>query len=259
MSNYLKSEFYKLVHRAYPFVILILCSITAIIINYAVWYSQEVIRIPFAIEGEDMLMAGLYMMASVIWYMIIFTTDIGFSGEWRNNTMKNTVSFGTNRNTIFFGKCIMNFLILLIGILIVSDIYVLSNYLFFHNDGSLTTAVYGEFFLRFALMLPLIFAGQMMASSLCMFFSTDLLWCGIYAVVIALLPNGIYLISELFPEMREIRILYEYLPTTCLTRLAFSQNELTSELINQSMLVALVVVAVPTVVSLIVFNKKEIK
>lgn len=259
MSKFLKSEFYKLVHRAYPFVILILCSITAILINYAVWYSQEVMRIPFTISGEDMLMAGLYMMASVIWYMIIFTTDIGFSGEWRNNTMKNTVSFGTNRYVIFFGKCIMNFLILLIGIVIVSDIYVLSNYLFFHNDGSLVTSVYGNFFERFLLMLPLVFAGQMMASSLCMFFSTDLLWCGIYAVVIALLPNGIYLISELFPEMREIRILYEYLPTTCLTRIAFFQTELTDELITRSMIVALVVMVVPTVVSMLVFNKKEIK
>lgn len=42
-------------------------------------------------------------------------------------------------------------------------------------------------------MLPMIIAGQTMASSLCMFFSTDLLWCGIYAVVVALLPNGIML------------------------------------------------------------------
>ena len=63
--------------------------------------------------------AGLYMMATIVWYCIIFTTDIGFSGEWRNNTMKNIVSFGTSRNTIFFGKCIVNTLLLLIGIVVV--------------------------------------------------------------------------------------------------------------------------------------------
>ncbi len=257
MSNYLKSEFYKLIHRAYPFVLLILCCITAILINAAVWYSQEVMRIPFTIEGADMLLAGLYMMASVIWYMIIFTTDIGFSGEWRNNTMKNAVSFGTPRATIFFGKCIMNFLILFIGIVIVSDVYFLTNYLCFHSDGSLTTSVYENYFLRLVLMMPLIFAGQMMASSLCMFFSTDLLWCGIYAVVIALLPNGILLITSLFPELQEVAVLYTYLPTTCLSRLAYA--DLTPYLINQSMVTALVVILVPTIVSYIVFHNKEIK
>lgn len=257
MSNYLKSEFYKLIHRPYPYVILTLCITCAILINIAVWYSQAIMHIPFTIEGSDMLLAGLYIMSNIIWYMMIFTTDIGFSGEWRNNTLKNTISFGTSRNVIFFGKCIMNFLILFIGILLVSIMYILSNYLCFHSDGSLTGEIYQSYFLRFVLMLPLIFAGQIMASSLCMFFSTDLLWCGIYAVIIALLPNGVLLIYTLFSEVEEIAAFYRCLPTTCLNHLAF--YDLTTELITKSMLVALVIMVIPTVISLIVFNKKEIK
>lgn len=257
MSSYLRSEFYKITHRAYPYVLLILCTVVSVLINLAVWYSQNVMHISFSIEGADLLMAGLYMMSSIIWYMIIFTTDIGFSGEWRNNTMKNCVSFGINRNTIFIGKCIVNFLLLFIGIVIVSGAFILTNYICFKNDGSLTPALYQEYLLRFVLMLPLIIAGQTMASSLCMFFSTDLLWCGIYAVMIAFLPNGFMLLSSIFDDVKALWIAYLYMPTTCLNQLSFRGIE--GNIVTRSLCVAAVVFMIPFVLSITVFNKKEIK
>lgn len=257
MNNFLKSEMYKLTRRTYPYTLVIIGVIIAILINVGVWYSQAVVHIPFTITGEDLLMAGLYMMASIVWYIIIFTTDIGFSGEWRNNTMKNTVSYGTSRYTIFFGKCIINLIILFIGIVAVSAVYMLTNYICFKADGSLTASVYEEYFLRFAAMTPLMIAGQTMASSLCMFFSTDLLWCGIYAVIVALLPNGIMLIGAIFDDVEAIQIIYNHLPTVCLTQLAWF--EVNAELVTKSLWIAAVVLFVPMIISLLVFNKKEIK
>lgn len=260
MSNFLKSELYKLTHRVYPYVLLVLGIILAVIINWTVFYGQRMLHIGgYDITGSDMLYAGLYMMASIIWYMMIFTTDIGFSGEWRNNTMKNTVSFGTNRNVIFFGKCIINFLILIFGTLIITGVYILSNYLMFKNDGSLTSDVYSTFFTRFLLMLPLIFAGQAMASALCLFFSTDLLWCGIYAVIVALLPNGIMLFYALFPDNEAIRTVYNYMPTICLQRISYVGFELTKDLISRSFVIAIAILIIFVPISLIVFNRKEIK
>ncbi|MGN0395776.1 MAG: ABC transporter permease [Coprococcus sp.] len=257
MSNYLKSEFYKLTHRAYPYVLLIICTVIAILINLAVWYSQNIMHIPFYIDGSDLLMAGLYIMANIICYMVIFTTDIGFSGEWRNNTMKNCVSFGVSRNTIFTGKCIINFIILFIGIIIVSGAYILTNYICFKSDESLTSDIYMEYFLRFLLMLPLIIAIQTMASSLCMFFSTDLLWCGIYAVVIAFLPNGLMLLRSLFDDVEALQIAYSYMPTTCLSHISF--YGFNGNIIQRSLSVSAVVFIIPFVSSILVFNRKEIK
>lgn len=257
MNNFLKSECYKVSHRAYPYTLLIIGVVIAILINVSVWYAIHVIRIPFTIEGADIINAGLYMMATIVWYCIIFTTDIGFSGEWRNNTMKNIVSFGTSRNTIFFGKCIVNTLLLLIGIVVVSAAYLLTNYICFRHDGSLTASAYQNYFLRFVIMLPMIIAGQTMASSLCMFFSTDLLWCGIYAVVVALLPNGIMLFYAIFPEVEALRIIYTNLPTVCLTAVAW--QTLTTCLIVHAMEIAAVLLILPTVISLLVFQRKEIK
>ena len=257
MNNFLKSECYKVSHRAYPYTLLIIGVVIAILINVSVWYAIHVIRIPFTIEGADIMNAGLYMMATIVWYCIIPPTDIGFSGEWRNNTMKNIVSFGTSRNTIFFGKCIVNTLLLLIGIVVVSAAYLLTNYICFRHDGSLTVSAYQNYFLRFVIMLPMIIAGQTMASSLCMFFSTDLLWCGIYAVVVALLPNGIMLFYAIFPEVEALRIIYTNLPTVCLTAVAW--QTLTTGLIVHAMEIAAVLLILPTVISLLVFQRKEIK
>ena len=260
MADFLKSELYKITHRAYPYVLLILGVVLAIIINGAVYYGQKALNLGgYEITGQDMLYAGLYMMASIIWYMMIFTTDIGFSGEWRNNTMKNTISFGTNRNVIFSGKCIINFLILIIGTVVITGVYVLSNYLMFKGDGSLTSDVYATFMTRFLLMMPLIFAGQAMASSLCMFFSTDLLWCGIYAVLVALLPNGFMLLYALFPDNETVIKLYNYMPTVCLQRISYAGFELTSDLISRSLIITAVMLIVFVPISVIVFNRKEIK
>ena len=88
-----------------------------------------------------------------------------------------------------------------------------------------------------------------MASSLCMFFSTDLLWCGIYAVVVALLPNGIMLFYAIFPEVEALRIIY--------TNLAW--QTLTTGLIVHAMEIAAVLLILPTVISMLVFQRKEIK
>ncbi len=257
MSSYLKSEMYKTTHRVYPYVLLIICVVIAILINFAVFYAQKVMKLPYTIEGSDLLMAGLYVMSNIIWYMIIFTTDIGFSGEWRNNTMKNCVSFGVSRNTIFIGKCLINLILLIIGIVVVSAVYLLTNYLCFKSDGSLTSEIYKDYFLRFLAMLPLIIAGQTMASSLCMFFSTDLLWCGIYAVIIAFLPNGLLLLSSLFEDVQGLWTAYIHMPTTCLNQISF--QGINGDIISRSLSVATVVFLVPFVLSIIVFNKKEIK
>jgi hypothetical protein len=216
-------------------------------------------HIAFTITGKDMLYAGLYMLSAIIWYMIIFTTDIGFSGEWRNNTMKNTVSYGTGRNIIFFGKCIINFLILLMGTLFVSAAYLLSNYICFRNDGSLTASTYGTYFFRLLLMIPLIIAGQTVATSLCMFFSTDLLWCGIYAVLVTLLPNGVLLLYALFPDNPIVIRVYENLPTTCLTRISYAGWDLEPGIIPRMLIISAVMLIIFMPVSLLVFNKKEIK
>lgn len=260
MSKFLKSEVYKITHRIYPYVLLVICVLIAVLINWAVYYGQKVIDFGGSdITGCDLLYAGLYMLAAVIWYMVIFTTDIGFSGEWRNNTMKNTVSFGTNRNVIFFGKCIINFLLLLIGIVVVVGFYTLSNYIMFRNDGSLNSDVYTTFLFRFVIMLPLIFAGQTMASALCMLFSTDLLWCGIYAVIVALLPNGVLLIHTIFPDNTVLEKIYNYLPTVCLQRLSYAGFNLEPGLISRSLVLTAAILILFVPISLLVFNRKEIK
>ncbi len=244
-------------HRPYPYTLLILGIVLSVLINWGVWYALNVVGINFPIEGNEILSAGLYMFGTIVWYCIIFTTDIGFSGEWKNNTLKNAVSYGVSRNVIFFGKCIMHTVILLVGLVIISGVYLLANYICFRNDGSLTADVYQDYFYRFALMLPLTIAGQMMASALCMFFNTDLLWCGIYAIVIAFIPNGAMLFYTLFPEVDWLRDVYIHMPTVVMTQLSFSQ--ISSSLIERAMWLAAIMFVVPTVVSLAVFHHKEIK
>lgn len=84
-----------------------------------------------------------------------------------------------------------------------------------------------------------------------------LLWCGIYAVVVALLPNGIMLFYAIFPEVEALRIIYTNLPTVCLTAVAW--QTLTTGLIVHAMEIAAVLLILPTVISLLVFQRKEIK
>ena len=59
MNNFLKSECYKVSHRAYPYTLLIIGVVIAILINVSVWYAIHVIRIPFTIEGADIMNIAL--------------------------------------------------------------------------------------------------------------------------------------------------------------------------------------------------------
>ena len=94
----------------------------------------------------------------------------------------------------------------------------------------------------------------------CMFFSTNLpigMVRATHAVVVALLPNGIMLFYAIFPEVEALRIIYTNLPTVCLTAVAW--QTLTTSLIVHAMEIAAVLLILPTVISLLVFQRKEIK
>lgn len=123
MLNVIRSEAYKLRHRAYPYVFLgALCALGLLAIALFAWINHESNGTAFRFE-ETLILVITVLPLGV--YLTPAFMDMVFSDEYRHLTMKNTVSFGVPRVSVYLGKlivewlaavgCLLVFFVLLLG------------------------------------------------------------------------------------------------------------------------------------------------
>ena len=103
MLDYIRAELYKVTHRAYPYVFLLLMLAgETLLAGGWVFTNAHGNRITFA-SGAGMVV----MILSMGLYCTILVGDMVFSDQFRHNTLKNEVSFGLPRGRIYLGKLIV--------------------------------------------------------------------------------------------------------------------------------------------------------
>lgn len=66
--------------------------------------------------------------------LLTIVVDAVFSDEYKYGTLKNTISFGISRAEIYFGKLIVEIILMLVTIALVLVVYTASG-LFFHRSA----------------------------------------------------------------------------------------------------------------------------
>ena len=104
MADYMRAEFYKVLHRRYTYVfLLVILACEGLLV--AGWAFTNA-------NGNDVgfdFGAGmLAMMLSVGLYCTVLTGDIVFSDQYKFNTLKNEVSYGLSRLRIYLGKLLVS-------------------------------------------------------------------------------------------------------------------------------------------------------
>lgn len=103
MVNYLSAEFYKVFHRKYFYLtILVMLLCEGLLVAGWVYTNANGGNFGFAVGATvfiAMLMVGLYST--------ILVGDIVFSEQYKFGTIKNEVSYGLSRTRIFLGKLIV--------------------------------------------------------------------------------------------------------------------------------------------------------
>lgn len=123
MRNYIKSEFYRIIHRKYYQVTVLLFVVFSIVVNLFFKFLGTKITEPFFTSMDFLL---IFLFASPIILLII--QDIILGDEIKHKTLNNVIVNGISRDKIIFSKIIsilaffMLFSIIVIGVHILISI-----------------------------------------------------------------------------------------------------------------------------------------
>lgn len=203
MRNYLSAECFKAFRRSYLYLMLLLCLLGEglLVLGYWLTWSWGNGTVTFANTAS--MVAPLL---SVGMYATLITGDIVFSEQYKNNTLKNEVSYGVNRAVIYLGKLVTSLLVAVVAAAIMLAFYLGACWLFFpHGIEDIPTLAMIGYCLSGALPL---WIGSQAVAMVCYFLvrnSTAAAFAaiGILAVVPSVLQVLEVLIHPVFGMVRE--------------------------------------------------------
>ena len=131
MLNYISSELYKTFRRKYTKIALVVIALLCIAGN-------ALVRLTFSMAGTLNSAYPFYlgiMLMPMCFALLTIVVDAVFSDEYKYGTLKNTISFGISRAEIYFGKLIVEIILMLVTIALVLVVYTASG-LFFSQIGA---------------------------------------------------------------------------------------------------------------------------
>jgi ABC-type transport system involved in multi-copper enzyme maturation permease subunit len=218
MINYIKSEFYRLLHSKGSYLFIIICSallISANVVLAAVGHTEE--NFPYNNTGFSFSL--LYSYLPIIFILCVSVASIVFGNEHTNHTMKNSISYGISRGGIYFGKLITEVVYAVTALVLISGFYIGSAYLLLANSHSGDPEVLVRAY--FAALPLLLFA---LATTNCFLFiieSTGGAITAVIGVLIAfpLVSNFLGMKFVLFRKLSEI------LPWNLINKMTFNYEK----------------------------------
>lgn len=132
MYNYLRAELYKVLHRRYTYIFLIVVlALETLLVSGWVFTNSNGNHVDFY-SGAVMVV----MMFSVGLYATLITGDLVFSDQYKFNTLKNEVSYGLSRTRIYLGKLIMSCVVALVMCAIILVFYLGLCFLLLPHDAA---------------------------------------------------------------------------------------------------------------------------
>ncbi|CEG29036.1 ABC transporter permease [Bacillus sp. B-jedd] len=206
MINYLKSESYRLLRKKGPHLTGIVClSLIAAAAAVLYFVGKSDPRFPYATSKffySNVISAGLMIIiVGLIYNSFLTGKDL--------TLMKQSISFGISRNSIFWSKLILTLSYFLL-ICVVGIIYMiaLGENLFTDENQSA-----GDFLLACANMAPIVLSGFFLTHTLRMLRVGE-----VYSIIVLLFIYGFSgNLLRIFSRISGLNELYKYTPDTLLT------------------------------------------
>lgn len=137
MLNYLRAECYKVFHRKYFWVtLLVLLGLESLLVGGWVFINQRGSHVCF-----DEAVHTLSYVLVLGCYFTFLTGDMVFAGQYKNGTLKNEVSFGLPRWRIYLGKLIAQLMTAVLLCFVILLYYVALCALVLPADGTTSNIV----------------------------------------------------------------------------------------------------------------------
>ena len=141
MLKLIRADFYRLFHRVYVYVLLGSLAGLAVLVNIMIAHAGE-----YALTSFSWMF--LLNWLALPMFLIPMITDVVFAEEYKEQTLKNTVSNGTNRIELYLSKTVSGVLLGLLLAVIAIGAYCASSLLFLSRDPQFTEQFVREFFQR---------------------------------------------------------------------------------------------------------------
>ena len=245
MLNYIKSELYRNFHRKYFWVYTGIFSLLGLLMNLIGTSNNS--KVPLG----DALSMCVYIFVFTI-FVLLPIIDMVTAEEHKNGTMKNTISSGISRSTVVISKFIVTIILCFAFGIIGLGVFSLSSFLLFGvgNEALLCSSA-----LKILVSLPLFIGAVSIGTFIALAINNNTIFSFVYFGVFLITSYIIKMLSMLVS--RNFEKIYNILITVQLNSLRGDQ--LTSNITSKAIISGIIYTLVFLVLSIIVFNKKEIK
>lgn len=134
MLLYIKSECYRLLRYKWTYFFIGICSLLLLSSNIVLAVVKQADKnFPYATTYFSF--ANVYSSLIMVYVLCMAVSGMIFGNEHANHTMKNSVSYGITRGTIYFGKLLVQIVYAIAAFAIIVGIHVISGYLLLENSG----------------------------------------------------------------------------------------------------------------------------
>lgn len=134
MFNYLKSEFYRIVRLKSIHMAFVCCAAISLLFNGALFYFRNEEGFRYATTKYSF--SSIYTSMSVLIYIVFMICSLLIDDDYKNRTVKNSVAAGVKRNTIYFGKFIVELVIGLIFYVLINGLHIILGLSLLKNSGN---------------------------------------------------------------------------------------------------------------------------
>lgn len=251
MRNYLSAECYKVFHRSYFYVTLLVCLALEGLLLWGSWLTYH-----WGNTSIDFYSTALMIpvLLSVGMYATLLTTDMVFSDQYKYTTLKNEVSYGLSRSRIYAGKLLVSLLVSLVAAVIMVGFYLLGCWVLYPHNA-LDQAALSLIGYTLSGALPLWFGAQAVVT-FCYFHVRSSTVAAFAAVgILGVLPSILQAFGMLFhPVFETLRQVTPSFMLDNLKNMAFDGSYL-----GLCWASGLIWCAVFTAAGLVLFRNKEIR
>ncbi|MPQ33986.1 hypothetical protein E4V42_21555 [Clostridium estertheticum] len=251
MINYIKAELYRSFNRVYfwgytAFIAILAVLSNVIVLNIRNYYPTGSINSFFYSFIISCIMIPVFF---VFGFIDIITLD-----ENKNETLRNVVVFGVKRSKIILSKLVATVIIAFIAEIIILVSFLGSAFILFGVNNELLTTII-SFCQKSLVATPLWIAAISIGNCLAVIIKNN--------NVLSLVYIGIFLITDKIINLLSVFVSenFKYIGNILITKKIneISAGPLTSETIISSVLLGVIYTLVFTTITILYFEKKEIK
>lgn len=200
MMNYLKSEWYRVVHGKELY---LMCGILSAVVLAAnvILYAMTFVEDGFPYASVRFSLSNLLYMMTVLFALGGVLVAVLYADDRKNGTMKNAIVHGCSRTSLFIGKSLVSVAAGLVCMAVVLVVYIGSAALLLEGPAAEPSI---ELVMAVVAALPSVVAIVVLAVALDGFFSKTTTAVVAFVVIVFVIPQALALIGLRYEPVAEL-------------------------------------------------------